>query len=299
MKPFVPPGYRAPTGHCRYGDSRLPFRGPKRRLDGDYLLCLGGNETYGKFIETPYPALLEEVIGIPCVNMGCINAGVDAYLKDRAVIEFAQRAQAVVLQVLGAHNLSNRFYTVHPRRNDRFLRASSVLQGLYPELDFADYNFTRHLLSELSDLDPERFDIVVGELRTAWAARMRSLIQDIDVPVVLFWFSDHLPDDADHHDPRRDDPLFVTAGMLDGLRDLASAVIVLRPSEPAIRNPTDGMRFDPSEAEVAAQMLGAAAHRQALAVLTGPVRRSLSARSRGEKGKAVALPMRSLSRESG
>ncbi len=39
---------------CRYGASKLLFRGPRRRLQGDYVAFLGGTETYGKFIETPF-----------------------------------------------------------------------------------------------------------------------------------------------------------------------------------------------------------------------------------------------------
>lgn len=282
MKLFVPPRYQAPTVHCRYGDSRLSFRGPRRRLDGDYLLFLGGNDTYGKFIETPYPALLENVLGLDCINMGCVNAGVDAYMKDRSVIETAQGAQAVVLQVMGANNLSNRFYTVHPRRNDRFLKASSVLQALYPEIDFADYNFTRHLLSDLEALDRDRFAVVVDELRTAWAARMRSLISEIHVPVLLFWFSRVHP--ARSHDPKRPDPLFITQDMLDDLRGSASGVINLCPLDNHGAR-TSAVPLDQAETAAAAQMLGEAAHRQALAVLTGPLRRVLSQNNR------VAMPV--------
>ena len=45
---------------CRYGMSRIMFRGPKRRLDNPYFACIGGTETYGKFIDRPFPALIEK-----------------------------------------------------------------------------------------------------------------------------------------------------------------------------------------------------------------------------------------------
>lgn len=276
MKAFSPPGYRVPTGHCRYGDSRLPFRGPKRQLVGDYVLFLGGTDTYGKFIERPFPALLEPVLGLPCINMGCVNAGVDAYLKDRTVNDAARQARAVVMQVVGAHNLSNRFYTVHPRRNDRFLNASTVLQGLYPDVDFADYTFTRHLLSDLLARDPARFGAVREELRTAWVARMRLLTADFGVPVVLFWFADHSPAATDCDDPMRDDPLFVDASLIDELRDTVRAVVELRPSPDAMGQGRAGMVFPQSQAAAADLVMNVAAHRQAAATLTGPLRRILA-----------------------
>ena len=42
---------------CRYGKSKLLFRGPRKRMAGEFLAMIGGTETYGKFIEKPFPAL--------------------------------------------------------------------------------------------------------------------------------------------------------------------------------------------------------------------------------------------------
>ena len=56
-----------------------------------------------------------------------------------------------MIQVSGAQNLSNRFHAVHPRRNDRFLRASTLLKTIYRDVDFTEFNFTRHLLTTLRD----------------------------------------------------------------------------------------------------------------------------------------------------
>jgi hypothetical protein len=60
----------------------------------------------------------------------------------------------------GAQNLSNRLYTVHPRRNDRFLRASGILRTIYRDVDFTEFHFTRHMLDHLRCLSEDRFDIV-------------------------------------------------------------------------------------------------------------------------------------------
>ena len=62
---------------CRYGTSRLLFRGPRKELEGDFVAFLGGTETYGKFIPAPYPQLVEDVLGQTCVNLGFVNAGVE------------------------------------------------------------------------------------------------------------------------------------------------------------------------------------------------------------------------------
>ena len=114
---------------CHYGRSRNLFRGPRKRMEGDYIAFLGGTDTYGRFVPRPFPALVEDRLGLPCVNFGWMNAGPDAFLNDEAVLAAAQGARAVVLQVPGAQNLTNRYYAVHPRRNDRFVEASAALRA--------------------------------------------------------------------------------------------------------------------------------------------------------------------------
>ena len=46
------------------------------------------------------------------VNLGVTHAGPDLYLKDDAVIDIARKAQLCVLQIMGAHNMSNPYYKI-------------------------------------------------------------------------------------------------------------------------------------------------------------------------------------------
>ena len=134
---------------CTYGNSKVQFRGPRCDLSGSYVACLGGTETFGKFLPDPYPALLRDVLGVPTANLGCVNAGIDVFLNEPAITDVAAGARVTVVQIMGAQNLSNRFYTVHPRRNDRFVHAAPGLRALYRDIDFTEFHFTRHLLGAL------------------------------------------------------------------------------------------------------------------------------------------------------
>jgi hypothetical protein len=137
--------------------------------------------------------------------------------------------------VTGAHNVSNRFYSVHARRNDRFLRASSVFRAVFPEVDLADVCFTRHLLQKIQAEAPERFHILREELQVAWLARMRSFLLAVGPPALLLWLSPHLPSDApweERADPLARDPLFVTRRMIDQLRPLVRGVVMVQPNPP-------------------------------------------------------------------
>ncbi|MEQ5871721.1 hypothetical protein J4E08_17720 [Sagittula sp. NFXS13] len=247
---------------CRYGNSRVLFRGPCKQLDGDYVAFLGATETYGRFVEEPFPQLVESQLHVPCVNFGVVNAGVDLYLNDPAVMDLVIQAKAKVVQVMGAQSMSNRYYSVHPRRNDRFLKASEQLEELFPEVDFTEFHFVRHMLGRLAEVSQDRFAQVVDELRLAWVARMKNMLTQIRGQVILLWFSDH-PIPEDDTPDMRQDPLFVTRDMVDTLRPRVSQVVELISSEAARMEGTAGMVFSDFESCVAVELQGPRAHAEA------------------------------------
>ena len=256
---------------CRYGTSKLLFRGPRRSIDQPYVAFLGGTETYGKFIENPFPDLVEQKVGQVCINLGCVNAGVDVFAADEHVIEMANKAEITVVQITGAQNMSNRFYTVHPRRNDRFLKPSALLQAIYREVDFSEFSFNKHMLHRLHTLSPGRFETVVDELQQAWIARMRLLLKKINGKTVLLWFADHsLEDVAVGEDAR--DPWFITRQMIDRIRPLAEDFVEVAVSSSSIALGTEGMVFSPMERHIAGHLLGPAAHQEAAEALSQSLR---------------------------
>ena len=251
---------------CRYGMSRIFFRGPRRRLDQPYVAFLGGTETYGKFIDQPFPALVEEKLKKTCVNFGCVNAGVDTFVNDPTIMAACHDAEVTVVQVMGANYLSNRFYSVHPRRNDRFLRASTVMEAIFNDVDFSNFTFTRHMLNCLYEKSPERFDIVVQELREGWVARMKTMLGHIGPRAVLLWFSKDRLDDEPWNKrphPMMSDPLFINVSMIDELRPMVMDVIDATPTDIAKAQGTKGMFFSAMQAKTASELLGVACHKEA------------------------------------
>ena len=251
---------------CRYGTSRTLFRGPAKSLEGDYIAVLGGTEAYGRFIEKPFPNLVEGQLGRATVNFGCINAGLDVFVYDPVVMRACSQAALTVVQIVGAQNMSNRFYTVHPRRNDRFLRASRRMTEIWPDVDFTEIHFTRHLLKVLRASSPEQFDSLRQELSEAWVARMRSLIGELNGRVVLLWMSDRRPEDSADL-TGESGPLFVTRPMIETLRpEVLDVVEVVSPRAygPA---ETEGMVFPELERPVALNLPGPATHELAAQTL--------------------------------
>lgn len=192
---------------CAIGRSRLVYRGPPRVIEGDFIACLGDSETLGPGVTRPFAARLERSIGMPVLNMGCLGAGCDAFVKDPGALDAARAARIKVLQVLKPALMTNRLYSVHPRRNDRFLRATPELQRCFPEVDFTDFAFIHHMLRALQQLDHRRFEYVCEEMRTAWLRGMHELSRELGEGVILL----HI-DHADQQGPA------ITPDMLRALK---------------------------------------------------------------------------------
>jgi len=260
---------------CRYGRSKLEFRGPAKTLDGEYIAFLGGNETFGKYVPDPFPDLIETDIGIKAINLACMHAGPDAYLGDPKVMDICNSAQAVVLQAPHTINLSNRFFTVHSRRNDRFLRASSMFQSLFSELDFTDFTFVRHMLSVCRSASAEKFELVVKEMQKAWVMRMGQLLKQIECPKIVFALQAHHPSDQDNKCVLGPEPFFVQQDMLDGLGSKANAVIRYEPTQQAVENSQLGMVFPLSEEHISRHIMGPSAHEEVAEELSALLKKVL------------------------
>lgn len=263
---------------CQYGTSRLQLRGPKRDASGRYVAVLGGTEAYGKFVPSPFPALLEAGVALPVLNLGCVNAGPDAYLNDPELLGIAAGAAGVVVQIMGALNISNRYYAVHPRRNDRFLGATPLLRALFPKVDFTEFNFTRHMLVALQRANADRFEVVAEELRAAWVLRMQLLLAGVKDRAVLLWMADARPPQPERRVDMTRSPLLIDTEMIAALRPHAAAYHEAVYSAEGIAKGSEGMAFGPSDAQAAHELPGPALHAEVAAGLLPLVKAVTAAR---------------------
>ena len=258
---------------CQYGSSRILFRGPKRDIDRAYVAVLGGTETYGKFVPLPFPDLVEQELGLPVANLGCMNAGPDVFLNEAAVTQIAAQASVTVVQILGAQNLSNRYYAVHPRRNDRFLGATPLLRAIFPRVDFTEFNFTRHMLMSLQNASADKFEVVAEELRAAWVTRMKLLLSRLGRRVILLWVSDQAPPSPTRRVDLARNPLLIDSEMIHAIRAPVAGYVEAVFSAAALSQGVEGMAFAPMEAPAAAGLPGPSAHREVADLLMPAIHR--------------------------
>lgn len=286
-------------GHelCRYADSRLTFRGPQTEPVGTYVAALGGSATFGKYVELPWPALLGRVARVRCVNLGCMHAGASAFADDPTVHAICSGARVTVLQMTGAHCLDNIYYSLHPRRNDRFVNATAKLRALYPEVDFTRFHFVRHLLAGLEATSYDRFLQIVAALRREWVDRMRALLRSIDGPVILLWMSDRsadLPAASVADLIRGDDPLFVDRDMIRAIRREAAGFVEVIASRDAMASGLDGKLCARSDEDSALAMPGPLFHAEAATALYDAVMPYLPRRKgRGSRSRRQSFSVSS------
>ncbi|MCF2905723.1 DUF6473 family protein [Octadecabacter sp. CECT 8868] len=261
MKSDIKPRGALRLAPCHYGLSKLPFRGPMRPTDGRFVAFLGGSETFAKYIRTPYPDKVETEIGEVCINLGFQSAGPDVFLNDTAVQSLCHDAVATIIQVLNAANISNSFYKVHPRRNDRFVGPTDKLKLLFPEVDFTEIAFTGHLIARLRAEDEKRFELVKEHLQRTWIRRMKTLIGRSSGAVVLLWL----------HQKDTEGSL-VTKKMVAALRDYISQIVVVTVEDDG----HDGKCYAPLDALSAKEAMGPKTHAAVAKALRGPLMGCLS-----------------------
>lgn len=203
----------------RFGRSKQIFRGTRPNLKNPYVAFIGGSETFGKFVSTPFPTLVKRYLRMTCVNWGTPGAGPGFFLKDPVILEACSKAEICVVQVMNPVALSNRMYSVFPRRNMRLRGVSSALRSLFPDVNFEDFKYVSAMLRKLADEDAEAYKIVLDEQRSAWVARMDELLNDIETRKVLLWLAPL--------DPVKSGCL-ITEEMVNAVRKKVETVITIR-----------------------------------------------------------------------
>lgn len=275
---------------CRYGSSKILFRGPARDTGGDYLTVLGGTETFGRFIQTPYPDLLETATGLSTVNLGCMQPGIDAFVSSPGLLDICSAARATVIQILGAPNMSNRLYTVDPRHNERFMRASKPFKALYPEVDFGEFDRVDHMLTALARLGRSQLAQVRQEVQTAWVARMRLLLNRIEGPKILLWLADHAPYSKAHGGTICREPLFIDRAMLNAVQGQCDALVEVVATPEEIAAGRGEMVFSEFEHGAAQEMLGPVVHARAAEALVPVLSEVLSREAAPEPAADAPAP---------
>lgn len=278
----------------RFGSTKSLMRGPLEPIGKPYIVCLGAAQTFGRFVERPFPRLLQERLGVRCVNLGAAGGGPDLFLADKEILALCAGAEACVLQVMSGRSINNAFYSVEQRRNAIIKYFAPELRDVIWDMRQKGRKLMAHdvLLKIRQKKNPQLTQRVFGEVRRAWVEAYWRLLSDIRTYSILFWFSERTPDSKEayeHQGKWMKFPQMVDKSMIDAVRPRADAYIECISSaglpQSLLRNgksvvftekgaPKDENPYYPSP-----EM-----HALAADALLEPLRKALSANSRRQDG---------------
>lgn len=152
------------------------FRGPQIK-GKEYIACLGAAQTFGCLVKEPFPFILSKSLGIETLNLGYGGAGPTFFSSNTKLLEWINGSRLVVLQVLSARSQSNSMF----RTTHYAMEGTRLSDG--KQVTAEDF-FTDLILNR-----PEIVPEIVAETRRNYVSDMINLLEMIERPKVLFWFS--------------------------------------------------------------------------------------------------------------
>ena len=215
-------------------ETGLWFRGPApgKLRTGEYFSVIGAAQTFGCFCPRPYPALIEEQLGLKALNLGYSGAGPSFFLQHPKLIDYVNRSAFCIIQVMSGRSVSNSFLEnpeglAYGRKTSDGKIASA--ETVFKDLLKSEKNRIRKWvpIRRLEQLvirffPPSSLQQFVKESREHWLESYHELMSAIRVPIVLFWFSERTPSYKlkydYHHGVFNDFPHLVNAPMMSRVK---------------------------------------------------------------------------------
>jgi hypothetical protein len=161
----------------------LHIRGPRpdHLEKGEYFVCLGAAQTFGRFCERPFPSILAERLNIPVLNISHGGAGPTFFQRNERLLSYLNDSCFVVLQVMSGRSESNSLFESD---GVGFYRRRRDGQEIGCDQAFAELLKTESRPALMA---------IVEETRQSWISNYRKLMSSIRTPKVLFWFSTRSP----------------------------------------------------------------------------------------------------------
>ena len=116
--------------------SKVDLRGPVPDLDKPYIVALGAAQTFGRFVERPYSAIIQEKTGMPVLNLGMSGAGPSFFLLRPELMSLINRSALAIVQVMSGRSTSNSRMTVEVNQGVvRPVNAPKTERAEFAEID--------------------------------------------------------------------------------------------------------------------------------------------------------------------
>ncbi|MCW1950489.1 MAG: DUF6473 family protein [Octadecabacter sp.] len=204
----------------------LALRGPQCDLHADNCISfIGAAQTFGRFVNNPFPRQVGRFLERPIANLGFSGAGAEFYLQRPALMALLAKSDTVVVQSMSARSVSAGVFKT--ARNNGVLEFQA---GPRKGESFLAQEAYRILKTEYGD------DALVAQRKAVqekWLEQHRDLASQISGRKIFLWLSNEAP--GDNLDYSRSAigqfPHMVSAQMVSALPEMGFEVIecVLNP----------------------------------------------------------------------
>lgn len=199
----------------------LRLRGPSvtQPETGNYFVCIGAAQTFGRFCLNPYPEILGRMLGMPSLNLGRGGAGFSFFSQENErLLEYVNRSRFAVIQIMAARSEGNDLFD------------SRGLGYYYRMSDGSGIGCDAAFRELLALKDPALLKDTVEQTRDNWFKSCCELLERISVPKILFWFSTRKPAYRESLSSDLDGlfgefPQLVNASMINRIRGKADAYV--------------------------------------------------------------------------
>ena len=178
------------------GQEKNPFRGPKVNLyDTSYISFLGAAQTFGRFVENPFPKIVANSMKLPCLNLGIAGCGPEFYIRQKDLINIINQSKIAVIQVMSGRSVTSPWIQIDPIVNANLRPNPSLFSGLPHKYDNGAFRPAYETFSYIyKELDKNQMKEMIEEHRQCWVNRMIQLAKLLTVPKILFYFSRRKPE---------------------------------------------------------------------------------------------------------
>ncbi len=213
-------------------ETQLAFRGPRNDLSAKGgIVCIGAAQTFGRFVEHPFPNMIAEFLQTRVLNLGVSGAGPEFYLERPRLMDCLKHADVVIVQAMSARSVSVGRFRTQPMNKGVLSFVDGDLAGK-PYLAQTAYQLLRETEGE------EAFNTQVESAQKRWLEQYQELYDQISGRTIFLWLSTEYPPEnlnlakssVGHF------PHFLTAPMVDAVERMGyePLICVLRHMAPQV-----------------------------------------------------------------
>jgi hypothetical protein len=158
-------------------------RGPKLDqgdlLQGNYFSTAGAAETVGVHCQNPYSNILSGRLNIPCLNLGKGGAGSGFFIQPEmeGIIGLINKGKFLILTLMSGRQTSNSLFITKGLVECQYNNETMKVDRAW-EIIFDKYWHDKSFLQDF-----------IEEVRQVYIKEYLQLLEVINVPVILFYFS--------------------------------------------------------------------------------------------------------------